>query len=95
VHHQTDWPETHGRDRFDIPGDRTSQRLAVLADAAQPGQRSRQYVAPVLENLNGYFERAMLPLIEEIEQCSEQQKLDQCVLEQADDLMADIKNGIL
>ena len=53
VHHQTDRPETHGRDRFDIPGDRTSQRLAILADAAQPGQRYRQYVAPVVENLKG------------------------------------------
>ena len=85
----------HGQDQFDIPGDRTSQQLAILANAAQPGQRSQQYVAPVLENLNGYFERAMLPLMEEIEQCSEQRKLDQCVLEQTDDLMADIKNGIL
>ena len=49
----------------------------------------------MVENLNGYFGRAMLPLIDEIEQCSEQWELDQRVLKETDDIMADIENGIL
>jgi hypothetical protein len=38
------------RDQFDIPGDPTSQQMAMFANAAHPGQRSQQYVALVVKN---------------------------------------------
>ena len=83
------------RDRFNIPGDCTSDRMAVFADAARTGQRSHQYVAPVVENVNGYFERAMLPLIHEIEQCKEQLRQDQNFMGEADELIRAVEDGIV
>ena len=82
-------------DRFDILGDHTSEWMAVFADAARIGQRSHQSVAPVVENVNGYFERAMLPFIHEIKQCKEQLRQDQNFMGEADELIRAIENGIL
>jgi hypothetical protein len=80
-------------DRFDIPGDPTSQRMAMFANAARPGQRSQQYVAPLVENVYGYFERAIVPLMDEIERSREELTSEQNAIREADKLIADIEDG--
>lgn len=80
-------------DRFDIPGDPTSQRMAMFANAARPGQRSQQYVAPQVENVYGYFERAIVPLMDEIERSREELASEQNAIREADKLIADIEDG--
>ena len=69
--------------------------MAIFTDAARTGQQSHQYVAPIVENVNRYFERAMLPLIHEIEQCKEQLGQDQKFMGEADELIRSVENGIL
>ena len=80
------------RTAYDIPGDTVGQRFAILADAARPGHRSGEYVAPVVANVQGYFERGMLPLMDEIENCKEMLALDQAAIAEADHLIADFED---
>jgi len=80
-------------DRFDIPGDPTSQRMAMFANAARPSQCSQQYVAPLVENVYGYFERAIVPLMDEIELSREELASEQNAIREADKLIADIEDG--
>jgi hypothetical protein len=87
-------PDSHAKidrvDRFDIPGDPTSQHMA---NAARPGQHSQQHVAPLVENVYGYLERAIVPLMDEIEWSREELTSKQNAIREADKLIADIEDG--
>jgi len=76
-----------------IPGDRTSHRLGLLANAAQLGNRTNQYVAPLVSNVYQYFERAIIPLLEETDQCKEECEADSKAIKAVDELIEDIKRG--
>ena len=65
----------NARHLFTVPGVRTSERLGLLADAARVGNWSQQYSVPLVENWHGFIQRAIIPLLEEIEQSKEEQKL--------------------
>jgi len=92
---QAEYPQLDPRTACDVPGDPISRCFAVLADAARPGHRNGQYVAPMVENVQGYFERAMCPLIQEIEECQEMMGYDERSIAEADDLMRALENGTL
>ena len=88
-------PELDPRTAFDIPGDPVSQRFAVLADAAHTGHHSGEYVAPVVENVGGYIERAMHPLMHEIKEGMKMVPLDQAAMAEGDNLIRDLEDGSL
>jgi hypothetical protein len=92
---QTEYPQLNPRTTFDIPGDPISQRFTILADAARPGHHNGQYVGPVVQNVQGYFERAMRPLIQEIEECQELIGYDEASIAEVDDLMSALEDGTL
>jgi hypothetical protein len=85
----------HSRDRFTIPGDRTSARLGRFADAARLGNRTREYVAPLVDNWNGYIQRSLVPLVDEVEECEEQRNLELLALHKSEDLIDDLWHGSL
>jgi hypothetical protein len=80
-------PDSDPRAALDVLGDRISQRLAVLADAARMGHRTGKYVAPVVQNVQAYFERSMGALMTEIEECKEMVHHDEASLEAVNDLI--------
>ena len=89
---QEEYPDLDPRTAFDISGDPTSERFAILADAARTGHRSGQYVAPVVKNVQGHFERAMHPLMDEIQDSKEMLALDQAAIADADNLIAALED---
>ena len=46
-----------------------------------------------MENWHGFIQRAIIPLLEEIEPSKEEQKLEISALEEVDKLLADLENG--
>lgn len=89
---RADYPEINPRTVYDIPGDPISQHFAIMADAAREGHRSGQYLTPVVENVQGYFERSMVPLMEEIENSREMCTLDGAAMAEADNLIRTLED---
>jgi hypothetical protein len=52
---QEEYPQADPWTVYDISRNATSQCFAILADAAHTGHHSGKYVAPVVENVRGYF----------------------------------------
>lgn len=89
---QEEYPEADPRTAYDISGDAANQRFAVLADAARTGHRSGKYVAPAVENVRGYFQRAINPLIDEVQDCKDMLPLDQAAVAGVNDLIQDLED---
>lgn len=88
-------PDLDPRAAFDIPGDPVSRQFAILADAARTGHRSGEYAAPAVENIGGYIERAMHPLMHETEERMMMVHFDEAAMEEADNLVTDLENGLV
>lgn len=88
-------PDLDPRTAFDIPDDPISRRFTILADAARDDHRGGEYSAPATENIGGYLERAMRPLMDEIEQGMEMTRLDEAAIVEAYDLLVALEDGFI
>ena len=88
-------PELDPRTVYNTPEDPVSRRFTILADAARIGHRSGEYAAPAVENIGGYIERAMKPLMEEIEVGINMAHLDEAAIEEADKLVTYLEHGVV
>jgi hypothetical protein len=78
---------------FSNPTDPTSRRLCMLAEAAQIGNRTQDYVEAPVRNVHGYFQRSMIPILDEVEPCMEMKDLDEEALEAVDELLDELEAG--
>jgi hypothetical protein len=92
-HWQDEHPETDMRDLFNIPGNRTSERMAMFADASQHGQRSVPYSTAAVRHLQGYFDRSMRALTDEVERCQMHKNVEEKAIKEGNDLLRDIATG--
>jgi hypothetical protein len=79
--------------KWDIPDDQMSRRMAILADAARIGNRTHDHVASVVDLVHGYFERAMLPKMQDAEDFKDLQAADVEALDMLEDLIEDVEEG--
>ena len=88
-------PELDPRTAFNTPKDPVSRRFTILADAACIGHRSGEYAALAVENIGGYIERAMHPLMDEMEEAMNMAHLDEAAIEEADKLVTHLEHGLV
>jgi hypothetical protein len=92
-HQRLDHEGQISNDIFNIPGDRTSERLEILASAARIGNRSGEYVVPLAFNWHVFCERAITPLMEAVDQCKEEKEADSKAIQELENLIKDLKEG--
>ena len=51
-------------------------------------------MAPVFSNVHQYFQRAIIPLLEELGQCEEEVQMDSKAIKAGDELIEDLKRGV-
>lgn len=94
-HWRDEYPQTDVRDIFDIPGNRTSERMAKFADASRRGRQSIPHSASVVERLNGYFDRSMRTLMDKVERCQKHERAEKKIIQDGNDLLADIGSDLV
>ena len=52
-------------------------------------------MAPVVENIGGYIERAMHPLVDKMEEAINMVHLDEAAIEEADKLVTHLEHGLV
>lgn len=87
--------QPHDHFMFHNQTDPASRRLNMLAEAAHVGNRSKQYVEAPVRNAYGYFQRSIMPIMDEMDHCMEMRKLDGAAVDAADALLDQLDNGLI
>jgi hypothetical protein len=87
--------QPHDHFMFHNQTDPASRRLNMLAEAAHVGNRSKQYVEAPVRNAYGYFQRSIMPIMDEMDHCMEMRKLDGEAVDAADALLDQLDNGLI